>query len=98
MQFIQRVFGANGDYQDARPTVLGIGDSRLMISDASNREAIPAFLYVYVPDVDNTYQLAVEADAESLEAPADLPYGDRRAMVRDRWGNFWQIATYLGES
>jgi uncharacterized glyoxalase superfamily protein PhnB len=98
VQFIKRVFAASGDYQDARPTVLGIGDSRLMISDAPIREAIPAFLYVYVPEVDNTYRLAVEADAESLEAPADLPYGDRRAMVRDPWGNIWQIATYLGES
>ena len=44
-----------------------------------------------------TYQRAVTAGAESLEAPADLPYGDRRAMVKDPWGDLWQIATYLGE-
>jgi len=29
-------------------------------------------------------------------APADMPYGDRRAMVRDEWGNTWQIATRGG--
>ena len=23
-----------------------------------------------------------------------MPYGDRRGMVEDRWGNVWQIATY----
>ena len=23
----------------------------------------------------------------------DVPYGDRRAMVSDAWGNLWQIAT-----
>jgi uncharacterized glyoxalase superfamily protein PhnB len=23
-----------------------------------------------------------------------MPYGDRRAMVEDRWGNRWQIATH----
>ncbi|MCA3871704.1 MAG: VOC family protein, partial [Burkholderia sp.] len=28
------------------------------------------------------------------EAPADMPYGDRRAMVKDAWGNVWQIATH----
>ena len=30
--------------------------------------------------------------AESLEAPRDTPYGDRRAMVRDPYGNVFQIA------
>jgi uncharacterized glyoxalase superfamily protein PhnB len=57
-----------------------------------------AFLCVYVPDVDDTYQRAVQAGAESLEAPDDLPYGDRRAMVKDPWGDLWQMATYLGEA
>jgi uncharacterized glyoxalase superfamily protein PhnB len=70
----------------------------LMISDAPLREAMPAFLYVYVPDVDDTYQRAVQAGAESLEPPEDLPYGDRRAMVKDPWGDLWQMATYLGEA
>ena len=32
----------------------------------------------------------------TLEAPREMPYGDRRAMVRDRWGNTWQIATHGG--
>jgi uncharacterized glyoxalase superfamily protein PhnB len=32
--------------------------------------------------------------ARSLEEPSDLPYGDRRGMVADRWGNVWQIATH----
>jgi uncharacterized glyoxalase superfamily protein PhnB len=29
-----------------------------------------------------------------VEPPGDMPYGDRRAMVEDRWGNVWQIATF----
>jgi PhnB protein len=29
-----------------------------------------------------------------VEEPADMPYGDRRGMVEDKWGNTWQIATY----
>ena len=40
------------------------------------------------------YRRAIEAQALSLEAPADMPYGDRRAMVKDAWGNVWQIATH----
>jgi len=26
-----------------------------------------------------------------------MPYGDRRGMVKDEWGNTWQIATHLGD-
>jgi uncharacterized glyoxalase superfamily protein PhnB len=38
------------------------------------------------------------AYAVSVEAPADMPYGDRRATVRDEWENTWQIATPLRTS
>jgi uncharacterized glyoxalase superfamily protein PhnB len=55
-----------------------------------------AFLYVYVDDVDATYQRALKAGAVSIEDPRNVPYGDRRAMVKDPFGNDWQIATYQG--
>jgi PhnB protein len=95
VQFLRDVFGATGEYRDGAPTVLSIGDSMIMISDIGVRGATPAFLYVYVRDADETYRLAVAAGARSVEQPADLPYGDRRAMVEDAWGNVWQIATPL---
>jgi PhnB protein len=59
------------------------------------REAMLAFLYVYVENADETYQRAIAAGAESIEKPADMPYGDRRA-TRDSWANVWQIATNRG--
>jgi uncharacterized glyoxalase superfamily protein PhnB len=55
-----------------------------------------AFLHVYVENADETYQRAIAAGAQSIETPADMPYGDRRATVRDSWANVWQIATYRG--
>ncbi len=96
VEFVKTVFGATGDYRRDRPAVMAIGDSRIMISDAGIRDAMPAFLYVYVPDADVTYRRALQAGASSLEEPADVPYGDRRAMVLDEWGNTWQIATHKG--
>jgi len=95
VEFLVRVFGAAGAYCQDRPSEVRIGDSVLMITDADVRRPMPAFLYVYVADVDAAYQRAIAAGARSLEAPADLPYGDRRCMVEDRWGNTWQIATPL---
>jgi PhnB protein len=93
--FVKQVFGATGDYQPDRPSVLSIGDSVVMISDAGIRHPMPAFLYVYVDDTDEVYRRAIDAGARALEEPADTPYGDRRCMVGDEWDNTWQVATYL---
>jgi PhnB protein len=95
--FLRRVFGATGDYRPDLPSVIRIGDSIVMVTEAGMRNPMPAFLYVYVDDADETYRQALQAGASSLEAPADMPYGDRRGMVKDEWGNTWQIATYLGD-
>jgi len=65
-----------------------------MISDAGVRSPMPAFLYVYVEDVDATCRRALEAGAVSIEEPSETPYGDRRGMVEDGWGNTWHIATW----
>jgi uncharacterized glyoxalase superfamily protein PhnB len=93
VEFLRVVFDAvGGDVDPERPTEVRIGDSMVMVSSADAREPFPAFLYVYVDDVDRTYRRALEAGASSLEAPLDTPYGDRRAMVRDRFGNVYQIA------
>lgn len=93
--FLRRVFEARGDYLAAAPSQIRIGDSIVMVSGAGPREPSPAFLYVYVDDVDATYERALSAGATTIEEPSDLPYGDRRAMVRDPFGNDWQIATPL---
>lgn len=66
-----------------------------MVSDGAGRDAGPGFLYLYVPDADATYARAVEAGATTVEAPCDVPYGDRRATIRDPGGNLWQIATRM---
>jgi uncharacterized glyoxalase superfamily protein PhnB len=50
---------------------------------------------VYVDDADATYERAVLAGASTIEAPLDTAYGDRRAMVRDAFGNLFQIAHRL---
>lgn len=92
--FLKNALGASGDLPNEGPAQLRIGDSLVMVSESGPREATEAFLYLYVEDADATYGRAIAAGATSLEAPADMAYGDRRAMVRDPGGNVWQIATY----
>jgi PhnB protein len=92
VEFLRAVFDASGEAQPGRPAEMRIGDSVIMVSSAVERELFPAFLYVYVDDADSTYQRALDAGAISIEGPLDTPYGDRRAMVRDQFGNVYQIA------
>ena len=97
VEFLRQVFGATGDYRSDRPSVICIGDSMIMIGEVGIRSAVTSFLYVYVEDADATYQRALNAGARSLEKPMDTPYGDRRCMIEDHWGNTWQIATHMGK-
>lgn len=96
VQFLKHAFRAVGEFEAGRPSIMRIGDSNVMISGAGPRAETPAFLYLYLEDADATYRRAMEAGAKSLEEPADMPYGDRRAMIEDPCGNVWQIATYRG--
>ena len=98
LDFLRRVFGAQGEFEPGRPAEIHIGDSLIMISPATERDPFPGFLYVYVEDADRSYENALNAGAVSLEAPLDTPYGDRRAMVRDPFGNVYQIAHPAGET
>jgi PhnB protein len=92
--FFKQAFGATGNFLMDGPAQIRIGDSLVMISGVGPRAAMPAFLYLYVEDTDATYKRALKAGATSLEEPQDMPYGDRRGMLKDPSGNIWQIATH----
>ncbi len=98
VEFLRATFGATGETNVDRPAEVQIGDSLVMVSTAGEREAFPAFLYVYVDDADTTYRRALTAGATTIEEPVDTPYGDRRAMVRDPFGNVYQVATRRSEN
>jgi PhnB protein len=46
-------------------------------------------------DVDAVYKRALQAGATSITEPANQPYGDRLAGVKDAYGNVWYIATHI---
>ena len=101
VDFVQEVFGAvELERTPFSPTSFhieaAIGDSVLVleVSDPPHKAAAPASVYVYVPDVDAVYGRALQAGAVEVAAPADKPYNERAAGVRDRSGNIWWIATY----
>jgi uncharacterized glyoxalase superfamily protein PhnB len=92
VDFLRAVFDATGVVDPDRPAEILIGDSLIMVSPATERDPFPAFLYIYVDDADEAFQRALTAGATVLEPPLDTAYGDRRAMVRDPFGNVFQMA------
>jgi uncharacterized glyoxalase superfamily protein PhnB len=75
---------------------LKIDDSIVMVGQAGGRwTATPASLYIYVPDVDSTYQKALSFGAKSEKEPTNEFYGDRSASVMDSNGTRWSIGTHV---
>jgi PhnB protein len=71
-----------------------IGDSVIMMGESNEQfRPFPGMVHLYLPDVDQTYRLALDAGAVSIQEPTDQFYGDRTAGVRDRFGNVWWLAT-----
>ncbi len=74
-----------------------IGDSVVMLSDGTaGYPAFPVWLHVYVPDVDATYQRALDCGAVSVQEPSEKGDGDRRGGIKDAAGNTWWVATHVG--
>jgi uncharacterized glyoxalase superfamily protein PhnB len=74
-----------------------IGNATLEIDEARGEyQPKPCHLHVYVPDADGMYAQALRAGATSVEPPADKPYRDRSAAVKDPFGNTWYLNTFIG--
>jgi PhnB protein len=83
-----------------------IGDSVLIVEDASpymgtqappveGLAGSPAFLYIYVDDVDATIARAVELGATLKRAAQDQFYGDRDGFIIDPFGHGWTVASHI---
>lgn len=55
-------------------------------------------LWFYVDDVDATYEAWVSAGGRTEQAPADMPWGERVAQVRDPAGNLVNIGAAAAAS
>lgn len=55
----------------------------------------PAFLFIYVEDVDAVVARAVELGATLRRSPQDQFYGDRDGYLVDPFGHGWTVATHV---
>jgi PhnB protein len=98
-----RIPGPGGSIVHAE---IEIGDSVLIIADENPYEGTkappsgglagsPAFLFIYVDDVDAVIAHASELGATVQRAATDQFYGDRDGFIIDPFGHGWTIASHV---
>lgn len=60
--------------------------------DFIDLKQLTAYFYLYVYNVDETYQKAVDAGGVAITEPYDSAWGDRFAIVADPNGYHWGLA------
>jgi len=111
IEYYKKVFGAIDkgtmmmpDNKSVAHAELMIGDSKIMLSDEfpemkslspTTIGGTPVSLYLYVEDVDKTFNLAVAEGGKSLFPVQDRFYGDRHGSIQDPFGHIWSIATHI---
>jgi len=101
--FLEQAFGATAlrgfDMPDGTVmhAELRIDDSVVMLAEAGEGwPAFPAWLHLYVADVDATYRRAVALGGVPVQEPQQKEGDpDRRGGVKDPAGNTWWISTQV---
>lgn len=71
-----------------------LDDTVIMMADATDEwPALPAYVHIYVPDVDATFKKAVAAGATPVQEPVQKEDEDKRGGIKDAGGTTWWIAT-----
>jgi|KBSSwiStaDraftv2_1062776.scaffolds.fasta_scaffold23966_2 PhnB protein len=102
IDFLQRAFGGKvlerhqSDEGFVYHAKVRIGDSIVEMGEAHDQwQPMQSAIYMFVDDVDATYQQALNAGATSALAPTDQPYGERSAWVNDEFGNVWYLSRLI---
>jgi len=102
IQFTQEVFDAelvNKHMREGESLIMHgeikIGDTIIMFADSTEQYTPqPAGFFIYVENVDKTYERALEKGATPVTKIADQGYG-RSGGVKDASGNTWWITSVI---
>ena len=110
IEFYKDIFGAEERVRMDAPggkighAELAIGDAMLMLADVfpemggkspKDIGGSPVTLMVYVEDVDDTYQRALDKGATAERKVENQFYGDRAGSFTDPFGHIWHVASHV---
>jgi PhnB protein len=109
IDFYKEAFGAEETIRMPGPdgkiahAELQLGDSKLMLSDPfphsdvqppSSRGGPTASVFMYVEDVNATFEQAQRAGAKVVTELEDMFWGDRFGTLSDPFGHIWSVAQH----
>lgn len=110
IDFYKSALGATETFRFGAPdgkighAEIKVGDSVIMLADEmpdmgyrgpQTLGGTAVSLMVYVEDVDQQFQRAIDAGAKVKQPVKDQFYGDRSGTVEDPFGHVWTIATHV---
>jgi PhnB protein len=101
IDFLKAAFGAEelGRMTDENGNIghaeVRIGDSVVMMFDKPDWPPTPAFLRLYVDDINATFEKAVAAGASVVTKPTHLFWGDLVGRLSDPFGNLFWVQTRI---
>ncbi len=112
IDFYKKVFGAEERMRMPDPNgriihaEIKIGDSVIFLSEeipnmgGKSPQSVGAYtgaVYLYVPNVDEIHQRAVDAGAKSAGPVSDMFWGDRVGHFVDPSGHAWSVSTHVAD-
>jgi PhnB protein len=110
IRFYTEVFGAKERGRMPAPgdkighAELQLDDSVIMLADEAPEMGqrspksvggTPVTINIYVEDVDDAFDRAIRAGAQSLRPVENQFYGDRAGQFEDPFGHRWSVATHV---
>ncbi len=103
IEFMKQAFGAEEVSREQSPAgvvqhaTIRIGNSMIEMGEAhGDAQPMPPALFLYVDNLEESYERAINSGATSLQPPKDQDYG-RTAWVKDAWDNIWYLAAPIGK-
>lgn len=110
LEFYEKALGAEEIMRMPSPdgkilhSEIRIGDSIIFVSDeipnmgGKSPQSLGGYsgaIYLYVPDVDKTFQQAVQAGGKANGPVTNMFWGDRCGHFTDPFGHAWTVTTHV---
>jgi uncharacterized glyoxalase superfamily protein PhnB len=64
---------------------------------APQASAVSQYVHITVANVDSHFEHSTQCGARVVEAPADMPFGERQYTVQDHAGHWWTFSQHVAD-